>query len=198
MSDHVQITAAALKRVSRALQSVQLRSSVQRVGLLASVRWKSKTRLSVPSPQCSRTHLTQRSHSTRTQMSKAKARTWGKLGEDETSFSYFQAIFLLRSIFPGSKCWLHRDQMTSLTGSTAQTLHGTVDPEDRDSRWRIVLISPAHPRVRQFLANFRQNVARFRLYRRRFLQVNTRFTAFFKIYQIIKLKFLKFGKILQI
>ena len=40
--------------------------------------------------------------------------------------------------------------MTSLTGSTAQTLHGTVDPEDRDSRWRIVLISPAHPRVRQF------------------------------------------------
>ena len=48
------------------------------------------------------------------------------------------------------------------------------------------------------LAKFRQNVARFRLYRRRFLQENMSFAAFFKIYQIIKLKFLKFGKILQI
>ena len=47
-------------------------------------------------------------------------------------------------------------------------------------------------------AKFRQNVARFRLYRHRFLQENTRFAAFFKIYQILKLKFLKFGKILQI
>ena len=50
----------------------------------------------------------------------------------------------------------------------------------------------------QFLANFRQNVARFRLYRHRSLQANTRFAAFLKIYKIIKLKFLKFGKILQI
>ena len=50
----------------------------------------------------------------------------------------------------------------------------------------------------QFLAKFRQNVARFRLYRHRFLQENTRFAAFFKIYQIIKLNFLKFGKFLQI
>ena len=50
----------------------------------------------------------------------------------------------------------------------------------------------------QFFANFWQNVARFRLYRHQFLQENTRFAAFFKIYQIIKLKFLKFGKILQI
>ena len=48
------------------------------------------------------------------------------------------------------------------------------------------------------LAKFRQNVARFRLYRLRFLQENTRFAAFFKIYQILKLKFLKFDKILQI
>ena len=48
------------------------------------------------------------------------------------------------------------------------------------------------------LAKFRQNVARFRLYRLRFLQVNMRSTAFFKIYQILKLKFLKFDKILQI
>ena len=50
----------------------------------------------------------------------------------------------------------------------------------------------------QFLANFRQNVARFQLHRRRSLQENTCFAAFFKIYKIIKLKFLKFGKILQI
>ena len=47
------------------------------------------------------------------------------------------------------------------------------------------------------LAKFRQNVARFRLYRLRFLQQNMRFAAFFKIYQILKLKFLKFDKILQ-
>ena len=47
-------------------------------------------------------------------------------------------------------------------------------------------------------AKFRQNVARFRLYRHRFLQLNMRLSAFFKIYQIFKLKFLKFGKILQI
>ena len=50
----------------------------------------------------------------------------------------------------------------------------------------------------QFLAEFRQNVVRFRLYRLRFLQENTSFAAFFKIYQIIKLIFLKFGKSLQI
>ena len=48
------------------------------------------------------------------------------------------------------------------------------------------------------LAKFRQNVARFRLYRYRFLQENMRFAAFFKIYQILKLNFLKFDKILQI
>ena len=39
--------------------------------------------------------------------------------------------------------------------------------------------------VHDRLAKFRQNVARFRLYRHRFLQVNMRFAAFFKIYQII-------------
>ena len=33
------------------------------------------------------------------------------------------------------------------------------------------------------------NVARFRLYRHRFLQENMRFAAFFKIYQILKLNF---------
>ena len=41
---------------------------------------------------------------------------------------------------------------------------------------------------RRVVANFwqiRQNLARFRLYRRRSLQVNTRCAAFFKIYQII-------------
>ena len=40
--------------------------------------------------------------------------------------------------------------------------------------------------------------ARSRLYRGQILQQNMRFAAFFKIYQIIKLTFLKFGKILQI
>ena len=48
------------------------------------------------------------------------------------------------------------------------------------------------------LAKFRQNVARFRLYRLRFLQDNMRFAAFFKIYQILKLKVSKFDRILQI
>ena len=48
------------------------------------------------------------------------------------------------------------------------------------------------------LAKFRQNVARLRLYRLRSLQENMRFAAFFKIYQIFKLNFLKSGKILQI
>ena len=37
----------------------------------------------------------------------------------------------------------------------------------------------------QFLANVRQIFPRFRLYRRRSLQANTRFAAFFKTYQII-------------
>ena len=40
------------------------------------------------------------------------------------------------------------------------------------------------------LANFGQIFARFRLYRHRSLQVNTRFSVFFKIYQIIWLKIL--------
>ena len=44
---------------------------------------------------------------------------------------------------------------------------------------------------------FRQNFVRFRLYRHRSLQGNTRSAAFFKIYQIFWLKILKFGKILQ-
>ena len=55
---------------------------------------------------------------------------------------------------------------------------------------------PRHGARERRLAKFRQKVARFRLYRLRFLQQNTRFTAFFKIrfYQIINLKFLKFRK----
>ena len=48
------------------------------------------------------------------------------------------------------------------------------------------------------LAEFRQNVARFRLYRLRFLQENMRFAAFLKIYQIINLNFFNFGNILRI
>ena len=57
---------------------------------------------------------------------------------------------------------------------------------------------PARRRVvANFWAKFRQDFARFRLYRHRSLQENTHFATFFKIYQMIKLKFLQFGKILQ-
>ena len=48
--------------------------------------------------------------------------------------------------------------------------------------------------ILQILEKCRQDLARFRLYRHRSLQVNTRFEAFFKIDQIIELTFLKFGK----
>ena len=58
--------------------------------------------------------------------------------------------------------------------------------------------APRGPPPSSELAKFRQNVARFRLYRHRFLQENTRFAASFKIYQILKLKYLKSGNILQI
>ena len=51
---------------------------------------------------------------------------------------------------------------------------------------------------RASVGKFSANVARFQLYRHRFLQENMRFAAFFKIYQILKLKFLKFDNILQI
>ena len=65
-------------------------------------------------------------------------------------------------------------------------------PRRRASRPRPSGPSRTTRRVRERrLAKFRQNVARFRLYRLRFLQENMRFAAFFKIYQIIKLKFLK-------
>ena len=45
------------------------------------------------------------------------------------------------------------------------------------------------PILGKISATFQQNFARFRLYRRRSSQANTRFGAFFKIYQILKLKF---------
>ena len=44
---------------------------------------------------------------------------------------------------------------------------------------------PAALRCRRVVANFWQNFARFRLYRRRSLQANMRFAAFFKINQIV-------------
>ena len=66
--------------------------------------------------------------------------------------------------------------------------------------WAVLKAAAGHANreVRSVVANFRQNVARFRLYQHRFLQENTRLAAFFKIYKIIKLKFWKFGEILQI
>ena len=62
---------------------------------------------------------------------------------------------------------------------------------------RCITLGPAARRDGRS-AKFWQNVARFRLSRLRFLQENMRFAAFFKIYQILKLTFLKFEKILQI
>ena len=53
-------------------------------------------------------------------------------------------------------------------------------------------------RQRASVGKISANVARFRSYRHQYLQLNTRCAAFFKIYQILKLKFLKFDKILQI
>ena len=46
-------------------------------------------------------------------------------------------------------------------------------------------LGPRRRWARRVVANFWQNFARFRLYRHRSLQENTRFAAFFKIYQII-------------
>ena len=45
--------------------------------------------------------------------------------------------------------------------------------------------SSAEERATSLAAPFRQNLARFRLYRRRSLQLNTHFAASFKIHQII-------------
>ena len=59
------------------------------------------------------------------------------------------------------------------------------------SRFQVLLLRRAR-------RHRRQNVARFRLYRLRFLQENMRFAAFFKIYEILKLKFLKFDQNLLI
>ena len=76
----------------------------------------------------------------------------------------------------------------ALTGLGAGTWLAA-EPE-RPARVQAYLASAARAgrlgaRPGTMFGKFRQNVARFRLYRRRFLQVNTRFTAFFKIYQII-------------
>ena len=70
-------------------------------------------------------------------------------------------------------------------------------PERRRSRAARPIATPWAATRRRAEAEFRQNAARFRLYRLRFLQLNMRFAAFFKIYLILKLKFLKFDKILQ-
>ena len=84
-----------------------------------------------------------------------------------------------------------------LPGSTGrQFLGGSATARGKANEARAGRASPGRRAGR--LAKFRQNVARFRLYRLRFLQQNMRFAAFFKIYQILKLKFLKFDKILQI
>ena len=83
-----------------------------------------------------------------------------------------------------------RGPVAELRGARPRRAAGGLGPRRLDA-------FAGHVRERR-LAKFRQNVARFRLYRLRFLQVNMRSTAFFKIYQILKLNFLKFDKILQI
>ena len=63
-----------------------------------------------------------------------------------------------------------------------------------EQRGRCAVVSPS-TRTKdpygscQFMANFRQNFTRFRLYRYRSLQLNTRFSALFEIYKIMQLKF---------
>ena len=86
------------------------------------------------------------------------------------------------------------------TGSARSPVHRRgPGPSRRPSAWAALAHEQGGGDVRERrLAKFRQNVARFRLYRLRFLQENMRFAAFFKIYQILKLKFLKFHKMLQI
>ena len=67
------------------------------------------------------------------------------------------------------------------------------NPLRHGSAWRPAPLRSVAP-LAPSRAPFRQNAARFRLYRHRFLQENMRFAAFFKIYQILKLKFLKLMK----
>ena len=66
---------------------------------------------------------------------------------------------------------------------------GTDDPDADELRALLKKRQPATPLLRgepeSRLAKFRQTVARFRLYRHRSLQENTRFSAFFEIYKII-------------
>ena len=42
---------------------------------------------------------------------------------------------------------------------------------------------------KEYIYAFWQHLVRFRLYRHRFLQINTRYAAFFEIYNIVELKF---------
>ena len=73
-------------------------------------------------------------------------------------------------------------------------------PRPRRSRTHVHPAAGARVGERR-LAKFRKNVARFRLYRHRFLQVNTRFSAFFEIYKSITLILLNvatFGRSCQL
>ena len=69
-------------------------------------------------------------------------------------------------------------------------------PRQKLGRW--VAAAAMANLIREDRLHRAADVARFRLYRLRFLQENMRFAAFFKIYKILKLNFLKFDKILQI
>ena len=98
-------------------------------------------------------------------------------------------------IVAGDQCIIKYSYPTVSFGTAAEEVVRLAEEQRRPHR-------PLHEyggdvRERR-LAKFRQNVAPFRLYRFRFLQENMHFAAFFKIYQILKLNFLKFDKILQI
>ena len=58
-------------------------------------------------------------------------------------------------------------------------------PPHRGPRGAAEAEAPGWDNYIKAVANFWQIFARFRLYRRRSLQINTRFPAFFKIYKII-------------
>ena len=107
----------------------------------------------------------------------------------KTNFRNFELDLLqTRAASPGP------DQLPDLRGAGAAARAGREPERDGHRLQRARRVASGRERR---LAKFRQNVARFRLYRLRFLQVNMRSTASFKIYQILKLNFLKFDKILQ-
>ena len=72
----------------------------------------------------------------------------------------------------------------AVTGAQAKLVGG--EEQQAAASAAELTAAPHGPDHIRAMAKFRQNVARFRLYRLRFLQENMRFAAFFKIYQILR------------